>query len=739
MIFYDTETCGLAGPVVLLQWAEDDGEIHLHNVWVESFKKTLTLIEWMMSQEVVGFNLAFDHFQISKIYNMFRLALEQGLSPDDYPDEHIEFLADLESKARFKWCLKPKKSCDLFLLARKSHYQELMDRNDISIRRVPELLAHRLAEKLEELIPMKDIYFARDKKARESKWKVKPREDQPGFMDIVLNFNPSMALKALAADALGYDAKGILKFSDVELPESDSPEELLYAPFSSALAGTPEYHFSWPFKIKTHIEHWQFSENAKKYAELDIVYTRELYKHFGSPAPGDTDSELAICVASCRWKGYAVNLEGLPKLVDDLKSKQRDIPTAPKQAAKWLDSCMTPAQKIVASGSTDKKTLKSIASWTGTEPARRAGLILEARQAHYDQDIYKKLILAKRFHASFKVIGTLSGRMAGADDLNAQGISNTPVVRQQFTLADPDMVLCGGDFDGFEVALAEAAYNDPDLRAALLSGKKIHAMFGVHLFPGNSYEDIVKSKTLYNLSKQGVFALLYGGDAGTLHRNLGIDIEIATEAFNAFCLQFPGVAMARKRIHEKFCALRQPGGEASAIYWNDPEPFIESLFGFRRYFTLENKMCKALYELARSVPKEWTRIPGQVIRRTDRVQSVSGATRSALYGAAFGIQSGVMRAAANHEIQSTGAQITKELQRAIWDLQPTGVNEWHVQPMNIHDEVVCPARPDFVGLIRNQADSVVDRFKSRVPMLAIKWVDHMDSWDGKKGDKAATG
>ena len=35
-IFFDTETCGFHGPVVLVQWAEGvDGEVHLHSVWKE--------------------------------------------------------------------------------------------------------------------------------------------------------------------------------------------------------------------------------------------------------------------------------------------------------------------------------------------------------------------------------------------------------------------------------------------------------------------------------------------------------------------------------------------------------------------------------------------------------------------------------------------------------------------------------------------------------------------------------
>ena len=36
-----------------------------------------------------------------------------------------------------------------------------------------------------------------------------------------------------------------------------------------------------------------------------------------------------------------------------------------------------------------------------------------------------------------------------------------------FPLSGTDMILCGGDFDSFEVTIADAVYNDPALRKDL--------------------------------------------------------------------------------------------------------------------------------------------------------------------------------------------------------------------------------------------------------------------------------
>ena len=53
-------------------------------------------------------------------------------------------------------------------------------------------------------------------------------------------------------------------------------------------------------------------------------------------------------------------------------------------------------------------------------------------------------------------------------------------------------------------------YGDPDLRKALLAGKKIHALFAMCLFPGKPYEEILATdgtaNNLYSKGKQGVFA-----------------------------------------------------------------------------------------------------------------------------------------------------------------------------------------------------------------------------------------
>ena len=208
--------------------------------------------------------------------------------------------------------------------------------------------------------------------------------------------------------------------------------------------------------------------------------------------------------------------------------------------------------------------------------------MLDVKHAVKEVELYTKLIFAKKFHASFNIVGTLSNRMSGGDGLNAQGIKGSDEVRCMFPLAWPGYVLCGGDFDSFEVTIADAVYNDPEIRKTLItkapcidcngtgkcikkkcrkchgtgthicddcdgtgiSTKKIHALFGMILFDC-TYEEVVNDKEKYKKGKSGVFAEIYGGNEKTLQRNLSISEERAKKAHEQWARQYKGIGKSR--------------------------------------------------------------------------------------------------------------------------------------------------------------------------------------------------
>jgi hypothetical protein len=176
--------------------------------------------------------------------------------------------------------------------------------------------------------------------------------------------------------------------------------------------------------------------------------------------------------------------------------------------------------------------------------------------------------------------------------------------------------------------------------------------------------------------------------------------------------------------------MRQPDGIGGQVYWHDPHDYVESLNGQRRYFTLENSICKALFILANKPPKEWRDLKITCVRR-DRVQKVSGALQSAVFAAAFQIQASNMRAASNHRIQATGAIETKRLQRRLWDVQPKGITPWLVQPFNIHDEILAPAVPEVAPTLVAIVKDFIKERRSLVPLLKMKFLTTMNTWADK--------
>lgn len=844
LTFFDSETCGLHGMMVLLQFAMDDGKVHLYDVWLNSVRHTLRLFKAIAEKQSVLFNASFDWFHMVKIVTIW-----DRLPGHWLPVKHIDEIAEIEPDARDGDCLKPKDVIDLWLHACKGPLQSLMGRDDIRIRRVPRKLGHPLAAHLEDTIEFDDIFFSKGDPLA-PRWKVYDRKQDglldTDFVDVVLKFKPSTGLKFLAKYVLKQQPAN--HFKDVEPPKKFRPKEVGWAPFAKAVSSKEENWevwkedkktgkrtfkgYAWPGVIRKHIIHWAKHKAARKYAYYDVVYTRLLYKHFGCPAGGDDDSVLACMVPSVRWKGYKINLEKIQALLDaaqDIVDKSPINIGSVKQVREYILGGLDEQEATKLHKNTKKATLNEYVAmeWepeddgeectrclgdrsncfrcestgrvrvdrfnstakTGNHPAAQlVRRILTVKGAVKEVEVLKKVLQAGRFHASFKVLGALSGRMSGADGLNPQGIKGTTEMREAFTLTwdEEGVTTSGGDFGAFEVTIADAEFKDPDIRDALQSvtpcecdagaciqcggvgcerceekdpeteeitrvghcqlckgsGEikiKLHGLMGMAMFPPNTYAQVLASDgtedDMYSAGKSGFFGMQYGGTWETLVRNFGIPQKNAEIAEENFFKMFPKMGQARDDVFARYQAIAQPGGIGSAIFWQQPTDSVECFMNHKRYFTLEIRVMKALFELARNVPSPWRKLKNSVVRR-DRVQRVAGAVSSALYGTAFGIQGRIQRAALNHLIQSSGAILTKRLQRRIWDLQPHGYHQFRVSPMNIHDEVIvnnrCP----------NEVQKVVGEFivehRRDVPLLAMDWVPDMASWADKKG-KSGTG
>jgi hypothetical protein len=751
-VYVDCETCGLHGVPVTIQYAYDDGPIFIHEVWRRPIHETLALIEDFCKCEVIGFNLAFDWFHIQKIYTLLRL----WPTSTDIPRYHVKEIAKLEKQAMDGPCIKPASALDLMLHFRKTELQITMERDDVRIKRVPGVLAKPLADVLTKKLSLDPILFAGYKKFT-PRFKVMPVEmedgtEHPYLKNVVLKFRPSSGLKALAVHLLGET--NVTSFQEVEVDKKLRPKEYGYAPFAAAVD-----YWSWVDVLHYHIDHWASRADARKYAEADVDYTRRLHEYTGWVAGGDDDSVLACSVASCRWRGYRVDVELLKKVRDAYRAKLK-APMSPNAVKEWINEVLNPIEQAMCwrKGTSKKALLELKLEWKEINPeaARRAEAVLEARKAKKKIEVMEKLIKAGRFHASTKVIGALSGRMSGTDGLNAQGIDKTKEVRSCFYFAFLGWLLRGGDMQSFEIGIAEAFYGDPELRRLLttcatcdlqmgvdngritcpkckgLEAKSFHAIFGAGFFPELGYDGIMATKGLtvgnvYNPVKNGAFASLYGAQAQKLAETINCTLEEAIDGLSRFWTRFAVAGKKVKELEQDFTSLVSVG---RGFKYKQPQEYVESLTGYKRYFTLENYIIKELFHLINNLPESWKKLNLRITRSRKGEQSVAAAITSALYGCAFGIQNAVIRQARNHTIQSTGAIITKRIQRAIWDMQPAGTSEWIVQPTNIHDEIQCPVKPEYAEALDKVVREKVEEFRPLVPLIGIDW-GPLETWADK--------
>ena len=146
---------------MLIQYCVDDGDAVIHNIRDHTVGETLDLIESHVTHPsgVVGFNLTHDWYHYSRTYGVLA-ELPRRYRPD--PLDYLD--VEKEDIAHDKYCLKPVKACDLMLVGRKTKFQASLNQKQVTMRKVPKVLAPLLVEELKENVPIPSIYFARSKK-----------------------------------------------------------------------------------------------------------------------------------------------------------------------------------------------------------------------------------------------------------------------------------------------------------------------------------------------------------------------------------------------------------------------------------------------------------------------------------------------------------------------------------------------------------------------------------------------
>ncbi len=785
---FDSETIGFLGDTLLIQYrifnGKKMGDIVLHEVFRLPISGTLGLIEDMMDNMIVGYNLTFDVFHLAQTYNILKIYLEEF--GDDLPNfvryySIIRKYGDISRpekglKSIYDICLKPKKALDLLLHGRESVFQGQMAQKPIYLRKFPKQFAEQMIERYLKTLPIPKIYFGRNLE-KTNAWQiidlttegveVTPEmrskrnknlldfEIDPNLVNIRLVFYPSTGLKAIAHTVLGYE--DVLHFDDYD---QQGLIEYGYSPIS----GNYREH------ISTHVEKWAYDKRERKYAVDDVVYTTECLALFywvqimgnslisfkeldpeermkiaESYLPvklfeygtGETNHVLACEVGNTFWSGYAIDRPLCEKLYKKAIATQKDNKkvlnyNSYRQALDYLYTVCDDIEKLMIEN-TRAETLEEL--WNSRKDyskglGERAKFILDARKNDKNLQILEKLYNAGRFHASFKVLGTKSNRMAGGafgagkmkggGSINPQGINKKGGLRDVVTFKDAGFELEGGDFKGFEVSIMEAIYQDEQLKKDLQDGKKFHALWGMELY-GMEYDEILEEENedIYGKAKQSVFAEAYGADLKKLAEVTGLSEEEVDRAKQNFQKKYTGIGAAKKRIKGAYTCIGS-NSDTGRMEWVEPLRFVESLLGFKRYFEMDFDIIHFVFDLATNLPEEFVS-DLEYERKEGRIQTSDGAIRSSLFACCFSLMSAIIRAAGNHEIQSVGGEITKRLQERFWELQPQGCLEYMLKPFNVHDEIDIPHKLTLSPKIAVIRDDFVEEYQATIPLLGIDW------------------
>lgn len=314
-----------------------------------------------------------------------------------------------------------------------------------------------------------------------------------------------------------------------------------------------------------------------------------------------TDLDLAVqpVLEKMSKKGILLDLKFLNRLGKDLKAKLLKIEkqiyskighefnlNSPKQLQVVLfDELKLPVVRKTKTGrSTDEETLKELQAAHPIIP-----LMLEYRQlfklvSTYIDALPKVVAEDGRVHSTFNVEGAATGRLSSQDP----NLQNIPIrgqlggeIRKAF-LAPKGKVLLAADYSQIELRIMAHLADDPNLKLILKNGLDIHTATASKIFKV-LVEKVTKEQR--NVGKTMNFATLYGQGPHALSRQLGVDYETARQYIAEYFEQFPKVRQWMEQTLEK----------------GYQDGYVESLWGRKRYIPelkASNRMIKSAGERA---------------------------------------------------------------------------------------------------------------------------------------------
>lgn len=241
----------------------------------------------------------------------------------------------------------------------------------------------------------------------------------------------------------------------------------------------------------------------------------------------------------------------------------------------------------ISGGGTGKEVLDELEDHTGFLSALLAYRSLMKLKGTYLEGILKRMDSADRLHPTYKVNGTVTGRLSCTDP-NLQNIPNVAklndadVVRavamiKRLFIPDPGQTLLQADYSQAELRIIADFAEETNMLAVYAAGGDIHANTAAHLL-GITLEKFKamvdkEKKKARTRAKAGNFGLIYGmmppGYQAYAKQNYGIEISLKTAERDraAFFKLYPELL----NYHKLYIAKGQKFG------------YVRTLFGRKRH------------------------------------------------------------------------------------------------------------------------------------------------------------
>jgi len=710
-VWLDTETAGLCGPVVSVQYSINDGPIKIVFPF-ENPESVLELEKLLYDPEtvIIGFNLIFDLY---KLYETFHQ------------------LHGIDIRSREAEIMPFRCSCiDLMIRAKQHKVFNILSagKKIVKLKKIPEKFQEKITEHVEKLL-------AKNIKLPIKLGKKLSKDKENKSVTVTYSIESSGKLKEIMR-LLGEKTDQI-----EEVLELAQFPEKIFIP-----GGELAYEEEYKRLYRNNLKRLQEDERATEYAKNDIKFLKILYKELGNLEPNEQDSAVCV-VAYTQYRGFEIDRElaqqekeRLEKLLQETRIKTPFNPGSSKQRLEYLKANLVDRELAKLLKKANKETMQALIDQgaLNSEAQEVIEKLLSYGKLKQQLDFLKLFSASPtgRIHPPFRVWGTSTGRMAGTRGFNLHSLAKDGYVRKCVRVSQ------GGDFNGLEMAIAEAFFEDEEYTKEYRKGTDMHMMTACLLFPElPSYGECMKIKNdrehpkykevkgKRQAGKTLNFAILYFCSPIKVAEKLGCSVdEAAKKMEEGFFRKYKSFGEYRELVKEFFCTADTETWARNSVA--KMAVFMGDLTGVnKRWCAFERNMARIFWEeadnIARNSGADNDKDNKNFMRsKIKGAQTEYQAIRSACLGAALGIQSATSRSVGNFPIQASGAWLTKKLMQRIWET-------FHVPMVNIHDEIIVASGfESLFSEIEKEVREFIREYKKLVFFLGMDWVQ-MKSWAEK--------